>query len=386
MFQFLRRPAKWALALAVCPLAADALTVTGSYFQYDELFTNGGDRKFGISVAINGDGAVVNAPQPASGSEGIVTVYRMYDSRWVSEGEFTSIQPANDFGAYLGCNPVVIEGDVAAFGEPSANSYRGVVLVFRRTTMGWLHEATLSDDAGAIYDSFGCALAISNGKILVGAPHKNSTGQGYIFSYNSARWTLEAQLVPMGATSGDAVGLSGAINGNEVVLGAPHASGDRGSAFVFSKVGDKWSQIEMISGSDTAPEDQFGASVGISQGTVVVGAPEHAAGDGAAYIFSGPSLIQQQKLSLLGTSYYGASVAIDGGRLAVSRLGNDAVDMFFRHGTVWSKSAVINGSAYTRFGGSVAISGPTVLIGASGDSGGRAYLLKDDWIFRDQFQ
>jgi FG-GAP repeat len=382
MFRISRKPAKWALALALCPLAASALSISGSYFEDAELGKSAGDTKFAISVAISGDEAIVNAPAPDSATFGNATIYRWADSRWEAGTSITHIQTAHDFGAYLGCNPVAIEGDVVAIGIPSANSNQGMVEVFRRTTEGWLQETILADEKGAASDGFGCAIAISNGEILVGAPGKNGVGAGYVYSYDTI-WKLEKQLSAGGAMLGSNVGFSGAINGAEIVLGAPHAASDRGVAYVFKKSGSTWVQMKLLSASDGAANDQFGASVAISNGTIVIGAPEHMSGDGAAYIFGGTALAQQQKLSLSGTSYYGAAIALDGDRLAVSRLGNDAVDLFARHGAVWFKSAVINGSAYTRFGGSVALSGPNVLIGAYAESGGRAYLLKDDVIFRD---
>jgi hypothetical protein len=62
-----------------------------------------------------------------------------------------------------------------------------------------------------------------------------------------------------------------------------HAAG-AGRVYVFTKSPSGWKQVAELKGSDTAPGDEFGFSVGISGTTAVVGAPLHAAHAGLAYV------------------------------------------------------------------------------------------------------
>ena len=178
------------------------------------------------------------------------------------------------------------------------------------------------------------------------------------------------------------VGIAAAMDNGVAVMGASN----RGSAFVFKQSGTKWIQVKELTAGDAVPGDQFGAAVAISNGTIAVGAPEHASGEGAAYLFGGASFVAQQKLSLFGASYLGAAVAINGNRLAVTRLGNDTVDLFTKVDSNWFKFGMAQGEPMSNFGASVAVSGPYVVIGAYAELGGRVYILQDDIIFRSGMQ
>jgi hypothetical protein len=66
-----------------------------------------------------------------------------------------------------------------------------------------------------------------------------------------------------------------AISRDTVVVGAPLDDGAarvlQGSAYIFARIGGVWSQQQKLEASDAEEGDQFGFSVGISEGTVVVG-------------------------------------------------------------------------------------------------------------------
>jgi hypothetical protein len=64
-----------------------------------------------------------------------------------------------------------------------------------------------------------------------------------------------------------------AISGATVVVGSVGSSSHAGRVYVFIKSPTGWHQAVKLKGSDTASNDQFGWAVGLSGGTVVVGAP-----------------------------------------------------------------------------------------------------------------
>ena len=218
-------------------------------------------------------------------------------------------------------------------------------------------------------DRFG-RVAISGDLVVIGAPYEDSSASG--------------------------------VNGN----GSDNSFGYAGAAYIFERVGGVWSQQAYLKASNTGPSDTFGVSVAISGDVVVIGAPgedSNAAGvngdesdnsfyySGAAYIFErvGGVWSQQAYLKASSTDSYdgfGGSVAIDGELVVVGATGEDsnatgvngnqtdnsaqisgAAYVFQRVGAVWSQQAYLkasNSGDNDRFGTSVAISGELVVVGA----------------------
>ena len=106
-------------------------------------------------------------------------------------------------------------------------------------------------------------------------------------------WSQQQKLEASDAAAGDGFGFSVAISGETIVVGVQEDGGaagsDQGSAYVFVRSGGVWSQQKKLEASDAAAEDNFGISVAISGETVVVGAyaDTGAAGfaQGSAYVF-----------------------------------------------------------------------------------------------------
>ena len=153
-------------------------------------------------------------------------------------------------------------------------------------------------------------------------------------------------------------------------------------------------QQAELSAGDGAAWDNFGCSVAVSGDTAVVGAPHHAVGSnasqGAAYIFvySGGVWTQQAELGASDGDDFGCSVAVSGDTVVVGASASDADQgaayVFVRSGDTWSQQAELSpsdGGAFELFGSSVAIDGNTTLVGApqeavgSDASQGAAYVF-----------
>jgi hypothetical protein len=88
-------------------------------------------------------------------------------------------------------------------------------------------------------------------------------------------WSQQDKLTADDAAAGDIFGISVAISGDSVVVGAwadNHAGDYAGSAYVFVRSGTTWSQQDKLTADDAAANDFFGHSVAISGDSVVVGA------------------------------------------------------------------------------------------------------------------
>jgi len=204
----------------------------------------------------------------------------------------------------------------------------------------------------------------------------------------------QAELTASNGTADDAFGISVAISGNTVVVGASDwFQGGRGAVYVFAKSGSGWAnmtQIAELTASDGGLGDAFGTSVAISGNTVVVGAYAATVGgnsfQGAAYIFTEPgsgwqSMTSTAKLTAsdgAAGDQFGDSVAISGdtvvvGAGAATVGGNSeqgAAYVFTEPGSGWAnmtqaaKLTASDGVAGDIFGDSVSISGDTVVVGA----------------------
>ncbi len=217
-------------------------------------------------------------------------------------------------------------------------------------------------------------------------------------------FTQQQKLEAADAAEGDRFGESVAISGETVVVGARDDDGtagiEQGSAYVFVRSGGVWSQQQKLEATDAAAGDSFGGSVSISGETVVVGAraDSGAAGNqGSAYVFvrSGGVWSQQQKLEASDAAendQFGTSVAISGETVVVGASQDDGVAggaqgsayVFVRSAGVWSQQQKLEASdaaANDEFGFSVAISGEAIVVGARFDSGatgpdqGSAYVF-----------
>ena len=202
------------------------------------------------------------------------------------------------------------------------------------------------------------------------------------------------QLVELQGTdtgSGDAVGVSVAIVGTTAVVGAPGHAKDVGLVYVFAKTASGWRQTAELKGSDTVAGDFFGYAVAISGTTVVVGAPGYTKNAGRVYVFVRGSTRWRQVGELRGSGtvsgdYFGDSVAVSGPTVVVGADGRDKnagrAYLFTQVASRWKQAAALKGSdtiAQDGFGYTVAVSGTTVIVGAPDHAkdSGRAYVFVD---------
>jgi hypothetical protein len=157
-------------------------------------------------------------------------------------------------------------------------------------------EAKLTASDAAAGDLFGFNVAIDGETAVVGADADDTgagtdAGSAYVFVRSGTSWSQQAKLTASDAAAGDEFGVSVAISGNTIVVGADldDAGGSfSGSAYVFVRSGTSWSQQAKLTAGDAAAGDQFGLSVGISSETVVAGCIGDDSGGieaGAAYVF-----------------------------------------------------------------------------------------------------
>jgi hypothetical protein len=329
--------------------------------------------KFGWSVAISGDTIVVGATEEDSNATGV-------------NGNQLDNSTGNSGAAY----------------------------VFVRTGDTWTQQAYIKASNTRMLYYFGNAVAVSGDTIVIGAYRqisRNIAGEAYVFvrSVGGTVWNQQAYLIPSNAGP-DAFGEAVAVSGDTIIVGAPseasnatgvdgdgannnaHASG---AAYVFVRPsgGTVWTQQAYLKASNSESLDYFGRSVAVSGDTIVVGAPDEdsdatgvngsqtnnfARDSGAAYIFVRTGTIWRQQAYLKASNteafdYFGNDVAVSGDTIVVGAFWKSSLSgaayVFVRPpgGTAWTQQTSLKASNAGRddsFGGSVAVSGDTVVIGA----------------------
>jgi FG-GAP repeat len=282
---------------------------------------------FGGSVAISGNTVVVGAEQ-ANQDQGAVYVFVKPASGWTNMTQ-TAKLAASDGGTRdaLGYG-VAISGNTVVAGAAYKNGFQGAAYVFVKPTSGW-HDMTqtakLTASDEAANDYFGLSVAVAGETVVVGAPEGANIGPGaaYVFVKPKAGWkdmTQTAKLTASDGGTGDLFGWSVATIGNTVVAGAQFGNSARGETYVFVKPVSGWADMTetaKLTASDGATVDAFGAGVGMYGNTVAVGGPYNDGGRGAVYVYVKPTsgwtnMTQTAKLVGSGRGLFGSSVAISG--------------------------------------------------------------------------
>ena len=315
---------------------------------------------------------------------------------------------------------VAVAGDIAVVGAFDAkvgdNYQQGAVYVFAKADGAWTETQKLVASDGAGMANFGAAVAIANGDILVSAIGANVDGQSnqgavYVFANEGGVWTETRKLVASDGGSGDAFGNAIAASGSIALVGAKGAAVDgqtlRGKAYVYASNGGSWSEQQILTADDGAANDLFGGSVAIDGDVAIVGAPTltynfvHA---GFAYVFryDGGAWSQTQKLvpdeTAIGDQF-GYAVGLSGSTALITSTGNQfahgAAYVFHDDGTTWSETQRLSPSdsaSGDEFGNALALSGTRAIVGAErlvlGEHQGAAYIFSGSdgtWAQTDEF-
>ena len=171
----------------------------------------------------------------------------------------------------------------------------------RRRLIDYDQVAKLTASDAASGDVFGVSVAIDGDTVVVGAYQKEGGGPGvaYVFrtSDGGATYGQVAKLTASDAAAGDRFGCFVAVDGDTVVVGAYYdddAGTDSGSAYVFrtSNGGATYGQVAKLTADDAAADDRFGVSVAIAGDTIVIGAQyddDAGTDSGSVYVFSPPA-------------------------------------------------------------------------------------------------
>jgi hypothetical protein len=254
--------------------------------------------------------------------------------RYIPEFRYPTIQqtayikaPTIQEGDFFGTD-VAISGSIMVVGAPGEDSAAdgvdgdqaddsaedsGAAFVFEYDGTAWIEQAYLkaSNSEGtrgtySPHDEFGSAVAIFDDTIVVGTQAEESKSTG--------------------------------VNGDQHDNSAPNA----GAVYVFKRENGAWFQQAYLKASNTESGDRFGHSVDIFGDTIVVGAWCESSN----------------------------ATGVNGDQQDNSAECSGAVYVFTRERGAWSQQAYLkasNAETEDYFGGAVAISGETIIVGAEAE-------------------
>jgi hypothetical protein len=355
----------------------------------------GTEDRFGWSVDVSGDIVVVGAIQEDSNATGVngsqargasnsgaAYVFVRNGNVWSQEAY---LKASNTGVEDLFGTAVAVSGETIAVGAEGEDSAAtgvngnqgddtaadsGAVYVFVRNGGLWSQQAYLkaaNTDAG---DAFGRCIALDGNSLIVGAPLEDSSASGvggnglddgaadagaaYVFTRVGNAWGQQAYIKASNTEAGDQFGCAVALDADTAIVGAAledssatgvggnqanNGATDSGAAYVFTRVGNAWSQQAYLKASNTGGDDRFGASVAVSLDQAMVGAP-----------FEDSS-----------------ATGVDGDQSDNGLIFAGAAYLFERNAGAWSQESYVKASNTgigDQYGFSVAMDGVVVLVGA----------------------
>lgn len=317
-------------------------------------------------------------------------------------------------------------------------------------SLAQVQEAYIKPSNTETQDQFGDKVAIDGDTLVVISPFEDSSATGvngdqsdnslidpgaaYVFVKSGGVWSQQAYLKASNTGAFDDFGISVAISGDTIVVGAigedsdaTSVNGDQsndnapqsGAAYVFVRNAGVWTQQAYLKASNAEADDRFGESVDVDGDTIVVGATweDSAAtginGDqsdnsadraGAAYVFVRSAGVWSQQAYLKASNTEAddrfASVTISGDTIAVGAAresssspgvngdqsdnglnSSGAAYVFVRSGSTWTQEAYLKAATPgfgDFFGFPVCSSGQTIVVGAYREDSGATGVNGDE--------
>lgn len=228
---------------------------------------------------------------------------------------------------------VALSGARAAVGASGASDQglrSGAVYVYRRSGSGWRQDEKLTPSRGEADNRFGSDVAL-DGDILAAAARGAAIDGRRSGSVHLYRET-DSLFVEIAAFTSDLrndrFGASVHLSGGRLAVGAPGDARygiDAGAVHIYRETSEGWVHEQRLHPHEPSPRARFGASLALDGARLAVGAPgddENGTGSGAVHLFrltegrAVPGIVLRSPNPSADGSF-GACVDIDGERLVV---------------------------------------------------------------------
>ncbi len=369
------------------------------------------NQQFSSAVAMAPDGswAAVSAPNEIVGTSSYAGAVYLHQR---TGGSFSIVQkivaPNVETGVSFGASVAMTE-TLLAVGAPGETDGAGAVYVYALAGNSWTLQERLEKppESSIVGENleFGFSVDLFGDTLMVGSPARTyenaSPGRVYAYTTDGSSWTFEQELsavLPNGTSvsiPGDDFGWSIALDEDAVLVGTPGSQSDQGIVYFFRRVAGTWEVHERLPSADivgSVPRDsgsRFGWSMDLVDDIALVASGD--VGDGPrVYVFRYLDATWgfERRLSEDASPSFGR-VAFDG-EVAVIGAPNDNVSgvaseagaaYVYRRDDDWGLEQRLlavgtdgepEGALGARFGYTVAVAGPTILVGSPGTYVGNA--------------
>ena len=297
---------------------------------------------------------------------------------------------------------VAIAENFAIVGASRETIAEGAAYVYSKDSQGnWSFSQRLIANDPNIGAEFGGGVKFSDDYLVVAAGRADvdsfqRAGALYVYNYRNNSWEFGTKLVTSDMSNDAELGMNATsldVEGNTIVGGAPGENFWTGSVYVFTRIGETWSEIQKIISPTPNENDVFGIGVSLSGDYLVIGASEVDGRKGAAYVYlknaNGTWEYVQTLMASDATNndLFGTSVSLSGDQLVIGAFGSNmeqgAAYIFEKNvqGT-WVEVQKLNGNASTentQFGWSTDIQQDYIVVSAPhifGIEEGEVYFYK----------
>ncbi|MEX0722632.1 MAG: choice-of-anchor B family protein [Gracilimonas sp.] len=232
------------------------------------------------SVLSAESGQVLVGAAGANDGNGAVYVFAGNNGNWSETAKLSLDAEDADFGS-----SVLLNGDHAFVGAPGHADGAGAIVVYRNSNGNWSEVETIvnPDTAGS---GFGSTLAMDGMNLVVGAPERQG-GNAYVFENEDSEWNLKATLMSQQADERSLFGSTVNIKDDQIFVGAPRHSSASGAVIVFTKDSEsgEWMESDRLVAFDSQVRYMFGSAISFTNDNVWIGAPNADGGNGAIYQF-----------------------------------------------------------------------------------------------------
>ncbi len=234
-----------------------------NWTQQDKIVAadRGANDEFGYSVAISGDYAIIGARYEDEDAglgntlsdAGSAYIFKQTAGSWSQQQKLVNSDRA--IGDKFGWS-VAIDGDYAIVGAPLEDEDTagaatavdaGSVYAFKQTAGTWDQQQKIVAADRSSGDQFGHSVSISGSNAMVGANYEAedasggntlaTAGSAYVFKGTDSSWYQINKLVASDRVSGDEFGYAVAISGDYALAGAYHHDEDANGANTLSNAG-----------------------------------------------------------------------------------------------------------------------------------------------------
>lgn len=203
----------------------------------------------------------------------------------------------------------------------------GAVRVYKQIAGTWTEYTTIAPADLEAYEAFGTSIALDRHLLAVGATGQNNSGAVHIYEYSAGQWRNPFRIVPKDNAANQEFGHSMSVSNGNVVVGAPgDGDGKNGAVYVYTKSSGTW-LVEKIVQQNQRLDARFGRAVFMFDDLLFISAMRDDQGrsafnEGIVYVYAKQNgawkIIQKLKPEENDSnSEFGAAIARAGNMLAI---------------------------------------------------------------------